>query len=130
MLHKIETRKHPIYGTQCVIQYPSNRNPAQSLEENAIAEFGPRLMYNSLPKYLSDIERVKTEKFKFELGKFLESSFLMSSKCSTMSPQQEATASSTSYLISGLKEFTKVVESLTRPWSGLSCFETTPSIQM
>ena len=32
---------------------------------------GPRL-YNSLPKYLRDIERVKTEKFKFELDKFLE----------------------------------------------------------
>ena len=31
----------------------------------------PRL-YNSLPKYLSDIESVKTEKFKFELDKFLE----------------------------------------------------------
>ena len=33
--------------------------------------FGPRL-YNSLPKYLRDIESVKTENFKFELDKFLE----------------------------------------------------------
>ena len=33
--------------------------------------FGPRL-YNSLPKYLRDIESVKTEKFKFELDKFLD----------------------------------------------------------
>ena len=33
--------------------------------------FGPRL-YNSLPKYLRDIKSVKTEKFKFELDKFLE----------------------------------------------------------
>ena len=33
--------------------------------------FGPRL-YHSLPKYLRDIERVKTEKFEFELDKFLE----------------------------------------------------------
>ena len=32
---------------------------------------GPRL-YNSLPKYLRDIESVKIEKFKFELDKFLE----------------------------------------------------------
>ena len=68
--HKIETRKHPRHGTQCVIQYPTNINPAQSLEENAITVFGPR-PNNSLPKYLGDIESVKTEKFKFELDKFL-----------------------------------------------------------
>ena len=43
----------------------------QSLQENAITVFGPRL-YNSLPKYLRDIESVKTEKFKFEVDKFLE----------------------------------------------------------
>ena len=69
--HTIKTRKHPSHGTQCVIQYPTNRNPAQSLQENAITVFGPRL-YNSLPKYLSYIESVKTEKFKFELEKFLD----------------------------------------------------------
>ena len=45
--------------------------PAQSLQENAITVFAPRL-YNLLPKYLRDIESVKTEKFKFELDKFLE----------------------------------------------------------
>ena len=44
---------------------------SKSLQENAITVFGPRL-YNSLPKYLSDIESIKTEKFKFELDKFLE----------------------------------------------------------
>ena len=49
-----------------VIQYLTNRNPAQSLQENVITVFGIRL-YNSLPKYLRDIESVKTEKFKFEL---------------------------------------------------------------
>ena len=54
-----------------VIQYPTNRNPAQSLQENAITVFGPPL-YNSLPKYLRDIKSVKTEKFKFELEKFLD----------------------------------------------------------
>ena len=70
MGHKIKTRKHPRHGTQCVI-YPTNRNPAQSLQENAITVFWPPL-YNSLPKYLRDIESVKTEIFKFELGKFLE----------------------------------------------------------
>ena len=58
------------------------------------------------------------------------SSFLMSQKCPTMSPHQSATASSTSSLTWGLKEFTKVVESQTRPWSSLSCFKTTPSIQV
>ena len=46
---------------QCVIQYPTNRDPAQSPKENAITVFGPRL-YNSLPKYLRAIENVKTEK--------------------------------------------------------------------
>ena len=60
-----------LQGTQCVVQYPTNRNPAQSLQENAITVFGPRL-YNSLPKYQRDIESVKTEKFKFELDKFLD----------------------------------------------------------
>ena len=54
-----------------VIQYPTNRNPAQSLQENAITVFGPRL-YNSLPKYLRDIESVTAEKIKFELDKFLD----------------------------------------------------------
>ena len=66
-----KTRKHPRHRTQCFIQYPTNRNPAQSLQENAITVFGPRL-YNSLPKYLRDIKSVKTEKFKFELNKFLD----------------------------------------------------------
>ena len=71
MGHKIKTRKHKRHGTQCVIQYPTNRNPAQSIQENSITVFGPCLN-NSLPKYLRDIESVKTEKFKFELDKFLE----------------------------------------------------------
>ena len=71
MGQKIKTRKHPKHRTQCVIQYPTNRNPAQSIQENAITVFGLRL-YDSLLKYLRDIESVKTEKFKFELEKFLE----------------------------------------------------------
>ena len=84
MGHKIKTRKHPRHGTQCVMQYQTNRNPAQSLPENAITVFGPRL-YNSLPKYLRDIETVKTEKLKFELDKFLEL-IPDEPKCPTMSP--------------------------------------------
>ena len=71
MGHKIETRKHPRHGTLCVIQYPTNRNPAQTLQENGITVFGPRL-YNSLPKYLRNVESFKTEKLKYELDKFLE----------------------------------------------------------
>ena len=61
MGHKIKTLKHPRDGIQCVIQYPTNRNPAQSLQENTITVFGPRLC-NSLTKYLRDIQSVKTEK--------------------------------------------------------------------
>ena len=62
-----------MHGTQCVIEYPTNRNIAQYLQENAITiiVFGLR-MYYSLPKYLSDIESLKTVKFKFEIYKFLE----------------------------------------------------------
>ena len=71
MGHTIKTRKHPRHGTQCVIQCITNINPAQSLQENATTVFGPRL-YNSLPKYLKDIESVKTEKFKCELDMFLD----------------------------------------------------------
>ena len=54
-----------------IIKYPTNRNPGQSLWENTISVFGPRL-YNSMTEYLKDIESVKTEKFEFELDKFLE----------------------------------------------------------
>ena len=49
----------------------TNRNIAQSFQENAITVFGPRV-YNPLPKCLRYIESVKTEKFKFELDKFSE----------------------------------------------------------
>ena len=39
--------------------------------ENPLTVFDLRL-YNSLPKYLRDIESVKTEKLKFELDRYLE----------------------------------------------------------
>ena len=45
--------------TRGVIEYPTNRKPAQSFQENATSVFGPRL-YNSLPNYLRDIRSVKT----------------------------------------------------------------------
>ena len=70
---------------------------AQSLQEYAITVFGPRL-YNSLPKYLRHIESVRTKILKYENDKFLEL-ILMSQKCPTMSPHQEAVTSSTSSLI-------------------------------
>ena len=126
--HTIKTRKHPKHGTQCVIQYPTNRNPAQSLQENALIVFGPRL-YNSLPKYLRDIESVKTEIFKFELDKFLY----------TIPDQLKmpnyVTALGSNSILDQLihlraKEFTTILKSPTRPWSSLSCFEATPSIQV
>ena len=41
MGHKIETTKHQRHGTQFVLEYPTNRNPAQSLQQNAITVFGP-----------------------------------------------------------------------------------------
>ena len=68
---KSKSKKHPRHGTQYVIQYPTNRNPAQSLKENPITVFGPRLD-NSLPINLRDIKSVKTETIKLELNKFLE----------------------------------------------------------
>ena len=39
MGHTIKTRKYPRHGPQCVIRYPTNRNSAQSLQENAITVF-------------------------------------------------------------------------------------------
>ena len=53
------------------MEYPTDSNSAQSLQENAIPVLGPRL-YNLFPKYPRDFESVKTEKFKFELYKFLK----------------------------------------------------------
>ena len=116
--HKMKTRNRRKHRTQWVIQYPTSKNPAESLQENALTVF----------IYLRDIESVIIEKFKFELEKFLNS-FPMSQKCPTMSPQQEATASLTSYLIVGVKELTQVVEAPTRPWSriDLNSCETTLS---
>ena len=59
MGRKIKTRKHPRHGTQCVIQYQTNRNPAQSLQENGITVFEPQF-YNLLSKY----ETLKVSKLK------------------------------------------------------------------
>ena len=127
--HTIKTRKHPRHRTQCVIQYPTNRNPAQSLQENARTVFGPRL-YNSLPKYLRDIESVKTEKFKFELDKFLDTipdqpkmpNYVTASGNNTILDRLTHLRAQGIYHNGGVPA--------TRPWSSLSCFEATPSIQV
>ena len=92
--HTIKTRKHPRHITQCVIQYPTNRNPAQSLQWNAITVFGHRL-YNSLPKYLKVL---KLKNSNLSLTSF-SAPFMISPKCPTMSPYQEEIASSISSLI-------------------------------
>ena len=93
--HKIETQKHPRHGTQFVIQYPTNRNTAQSLQENVITVFVPGL-YNLLPKYLRDISKVLTGKFKFVLDKFLEfipdcpkmTNYVTAARCNSIHNQQ------------------------------------------
>ena len=118
MEHKINTRKHHRHGIQCIIEFPKNRNRAQSLQENAITAFGPQL-YNSLPKYRRDIESIKSSKFKIELGLFF-GIIPDEPKRPTMSPRQEATASLTSYLNGALKESTISVESPIRPLSRLN----------
>ena len=128
MGHKINTRKHPIHGKQCVFQYPTNRNSAQSRQKNAITVFGPRL-YNSLPKYLRDIESAKAENLKFELDKFQE---LIPDEPKI--PNYVTAAGSNSILdqlthlrAQGICQGDGVPD---WPRSSLSCFETTPSIQV
>ena len=128
--HTIKTKKHLRHGTQCVIQYPNNRNPAQSLQENAITVFGPRL-YNSLPKYLRDIESVKTEKFKFELEKFLDTipdQPIMSNHVTT-SGSNSILDQLTHLRAQGIYHSGGVPDSAMEQ-SSLSCFEATPSIQV
>ena len=63
--YKPGSMEHSVYNP-----VPDQQKPSTITTSNAITVFGPRL-YNSLPKYLRDIESVKTEKFKFELDKFL-----------------------------------------------------------
>ena len=97
MGYKIKTRKHSRHGTRTV-RYSTNRNPAQSLQENAITVFRPRLC-NSNCQNISETSKVlKLKDFNLSSLNFW-SSFLMSQKCPTMSPHQQATASSTSSLI-------------------------------
>ena len=115
------------YGTQCVIQYPTNRNPAQSLQENAITNC---LGCTTRCQNIWETSKVLKLKNSNLSSTSFSTPFLISQRCPTMLPHQEAIASSTSSLIWGLKEFTTMVESPTRPWSSLNSFEATPSIQV
>ena len=100
----------------------------QSLQENAITVFGPRL-YNSLPKYQKDIEIVKTRKFKFELDKFLElipdepkiQNYVTAARSSSILDQLSH------HWVQGMCQGGGVADSAMEQ---ASCFETTPSIQV
>ena len=96
MGHKIKTRKHPRQGTQCVIKYPTNRNPAESLQETAMYLV---IVCTTRCQNIRETSKVlKLKNSNLSLTNFWRS-FLMSQKCPTMSPHQEATAFSTSSLI-------------------------------
>ena len=96
----------------------NKQKSSQSLQDNAITVFGPRL-YNSLPKYLRDIENVKTEKFKFELDKFLDTipdppkmpNYVPASGSNSILDQLTHLRAQGIY---------QSVESLTRPWKVLA----------
>ena len=125
--HTIKTRKHPRHGTQYVIQYPTNRNPGQSLQENAITVFAPRL-YNSLPKYLRDPARVRVGRvtdcgvrglgFK-SLG--LDSNFLNRNQLSITSGQ--GWMGPMLWIVKWVKKKSPVVESSTWPLNSNNCSE-------
>ena len=95
----------------------------------ATTVFGPRL-YNSLPKYMRDIERVKkNQKFKFLLNRFLA---LIRDESKMLN---YAIASGSNSILDQLTQLRaqgiyKVVESPTRPLSSLNRIETVPSIQV
>ena len=69
--HKIKIRSHRRHETHSVIEYPTNLNAAQPLQQKEMTVFGRRLN-NSLPKYFRDTRSVNTEKFKFDLDQFLK----------------------------------------------------------
>ena len=106
------------------VDYPINKIPTQSLQENAITVFWPRL-YNSLPKYLRDIESAKTEKLKFEFDRFLEliSDVPKNAQLCLRNKKQQHYCQDVSS--EGSRNLPRIeVESPTRPRSRLSCFET------
>ena len=62
--HKTKTINHPRHGTQCVMEYQQTEGQ-HNLQENALTVCLCCRLNNSLPKYLSYFENVKTEKFNF-----------------------------------------------------------------
>ena len=106
-------------------EYQNIRNSALFFQENAITVLAPRL-YNALPKYLWDIESVKTEKFKFYLDKFFD---LILNE--TKMPNYVTTSRSNSILdqlphrrAQGIYNSGGVPDSATE--QRLNCFTTTP----
>ena len=67
---EIKTRNHSRHWTLRVLDYSTNRSPAQSVKENAITVL-EHLLYNLLLK-IWYIESVNTEHFTFVLGKLVE----------------------------------------------------------
>ena len=86
--HTIKTRNHPRHETQCVIQYPTKRNPAQSLQENAITVLCMPRLYNSLSKYLRDIESVKIQILALLVSRHHSSSAQNAQQCHRIRKQQ------------------------------------------
>ena len=110
----------------CVLdEYSTIRNSAQSLQENAITVFGPRL-YNSLPGYQRH-RKCQNWKIQIRAWKLFGALSGWAQKCPTMSPRQEATTSLINSHIVGLNTSTTPMESPTQRWSRLNCSETTPS---
>ena len=66
-------KKQKTSKTWSIVRYSvSNKHKPSTIPSRECNNcFGPRL-YNSLPEYLRDIESVKSEKFKFELDKFID----------------------------------------------------------
>ena len=130
MGYKIKTRKHPIKTWNTVRYSVSNKHKSSTIpsrECNNCICMG--LVCITHCQNIWETSKVLKLKNSNLSSTNFWSSFT-SQKCPTMSPHQEATAPSTSWLIWGLKEFTEVVESPTRPWSSLSWSEATPSIQL
>ena len=71
MGNKIKTRNTQDMEHSALFSIQQTETQLNTTQENATTVFGPRL-YNSLPKYLRDIGSAKTEKFKFEVDKFLK----------------------------------------------------------
>ena len=73
VLLPVQTKNQKIFKTWNTVCYsvPDKQKPNKIHSTKCNSVFGP-LLYNSLPKYLRDVESVKTKRIKLELDKFLE----------------------------------------------------------